>query len=107
MKVWLAYLSDKLMEALAVIASAVRRDADRAAVRHHAQMIRQGASEALPEPSDLADLERRHQRVVDALAAVTKDITGPGRPGPSSLDSPRPEPLAEYLPHHDRLTRSC
>jgi hypothetical protein len=94
------------MEALAVIASAVRRDADRAAVRQHAEMIRRSAHEALPEPADRADLDRRYQRVVDALAGVPEDTSGPVRPRPPSLDSLHPEPLAEYLPHHDRLTRS-
>jgi uncharacterized membrane protein len=84
----------RLMESLVVIASSVIRDADRAAVRQHAEMIRRGAHEAFSEPSDCADLDRRYQRVVDALAGAAKDTIGAarGRSGPAAAP-PRPARL--------------
>lgn len=94
----------RMMETLAVVAAAVRRTGDRSAVRHHADMLARAARAQWSEPSDLADLEERYRRVVDALESGTNH-TRASRPQrrPASLDSVHPRPLSELLPQHERV----
>lgn len=57
-----------LLETIAVIASVTRRDTDREALSHHAQLVHRAARRSLSEESDLADVEDRFQTVQKELA---------------------------------------
>lgn len=61
-------VSIALLEAITSIAAVVRRPADRAALLAHAEMIERQASVAAPEPRDRADLRRRGEAAIAALA---------------------------------------
>lgn len=61
-------VSIALLDAIASIAAVVRRPADRAALLAHAEMIERQAAIAAPEPADRADLRRRGEAAVAALA---------------------------------------
>jgi uncharacterized membrane protein len=58
-----AAVTIRLLETIAVISSAARRAEDQAALRLHARMIFRGACEALPEETDLKEVEERYLSV--------------------------------------------
>jgi uncharacterized membrane protein len=62
-----AAVTIRLLETIAVIAEAVHRPEDRAALRRHAEMIVRGAREGLPEGEDRRDVEARFEMTVAAL----------------------------------------
>ena len=62
-----AAVTIRLLETIAVIAAAARRAEDQAALRLHAQMIVRGAREALPEETDLQEVEERYLSVGRSL----------------------------------------
>jgi uncharacterized membrane protein len=62
-----ASVTIRLLETLAVLARRVRREEDRLAVARHATMIENGSREALPEPRDRKDVEKRYRAVLLAL----------------------------------------
>lgn len=57
----------RLLDAITVIAEAVHRPEDRAALRRHAEMIVRGAREGVPEEEDLRAVEDRYQVASQAL----------------------------------------
>ncbi|MBW3538810.1 MAG: DUF2254 domain-containing protein [Planctomycetes bacterium] len=63
-----ASVTIRLLESLIVIASVARRPDDCAAIRRQAEMLRDGAEQALPEPRDRQDVGQRFDRVLTALA---------------------------------------
>jgi uncharacterized membrane protein len=64
-----AAVTIRLLETIAVIAEAVHRPEDRAALRRHAEMIVRGAREGLPEGEDRRAVEDRFEMTVGALQA--------------------------------------
>jgi uncharacterized membrane protein len=62
-----AAVTIRLLQTIAVIAEAVDRPEDRAALHRHAGMIVRGAREALPEHWDRKEVEERYQAAVRAL----------------------------------------
>ncbi|NNJ11345.1 DUF2254 domain-containing protein [Chloroflexales bacterium ZM16-3] len=62
-----AAVTIRMLETLAQIAAQTERADRRAVLRHHADMLRRGAQEALPEPHDLGVVEERHRRVMRAI----------------------------------------
>ena len=62
-----AAVTIRLLETIAVIAEAVHRPADWAALRRHADMIVRGAREGLPEGEDRRAVEDRFEITVGAL----------------------------------------
>lgn len=62
-----AAVTIRLLETIALVAEAVHRAADRAALRRHAQMIVRGAREGLPEAEDRLVVEDRFEIAVRAL----------------------------------------
>jgi uncharacterized membrane protein len=58
----------RLLEMIAVVASRVQCDTDRAALRRQALMIKRGSETALPEEEDRKDVKERFQAVLNALA---------------------------------------
>jgi uncharacterized membrane protein len=65
-----AAVTIRLLDTLAVLARRVRREEDRLAVARHATMIENGSREALPEPRDRKDVEKRCRAVLTALEAA-------------------------------------
>jgi uncharacterized membrane protein len=65
-----ACVTIRLLDTLAVLARRVRREMDRLAVARHATMIENGSREALPEPRDRKDVEKRYRAVLTALEAA-------------------------------------
>lgn len=57
----------RLLTALEAIAVQLNRQADREAVRRHAEMTRRGAEEAVPEANDRRAVERQFERVMEVL----------------------------------------
>jgi uncharacterized membrane protein len=68
-----AAVTIRLLETIAVIAEAVHRPEDRAALRRHAEMIVRGAREGLPEGEDRRDVEARFEMTVAALQGSQTD----------------------------------
>ncbi len=62
-----AAVTIRLLETIALVAEAVHRSADRAALRRHAQMIVRGAREGLPEAEDRRVVEDRFAIAIRAL----------------------------------------
>jgi uncharacterized membrane protein len=62
-----AAVTIRLLETIAVIAEAVHRPEDWAALRRHAEMIVRGAREGLPEGEDRRAVEDRFEMTVGAL----------------------------------------
>ena len=62
-----AAVTIRLLETITVIAGAVRRPEDRAALRRHADMIARGARDGLPEDEDRRVVEEAYQAVFRAL----------------------------------------
>jgi uncharacterized membrane protein len=58
----------RLLDTIALVATATQRAEHREALLRHAEMIVRGAREALPEPGDRADAEARYRDVLRALA---------------------------------------
>lgn len=57
----------RLLEAIAVIAPFTYRPADRAALRHHAQMIERGSQEAIAEELDRQDISAQYLDTIRAI----------------------------------------
>ena len=62
-----ASVTIRLLETIAVIASAAHRLEDRAALRRHVNMIARGAREGLPEEEDRREAEDRYSVAIHAL----------------------------------------
>ena len=62
-----AAVTIRLLETIALVAEAVHRPADRAALRRHAEMIARGAREGLPEEEDRRVVEDRFELAIGAL----------------------------------------
>ncbi len=72
-----AAVTIRLLEAIALVATAADRPEDRAALRRHADMILRGAREALPEQEDRAIAEARYRAVERALGkSHSEETTG-------------------------------
>jgi uncharacterized membrane protein len=78
-----ASVTIRLLDTLAVLARHVIRQEDRLAVAHHATMIENGSREALSEPRDRRDVEKRHRAVVVALEQRASPAKLMSRNGPS------------------------
>jgi len=57
----------RLLTALEAIAVQVQREADRDAVMRHAEMVRRGAEEVIPEPNDREAVQQQFERVKQVL----------------------------------------
>lgn len=62
-----AAVTIRLLETLAVIATRVRKEQDRQAIRRHAVMIERGSREGLPEELDREVVQEKYQAVLKAL----------------------------------------
>ncbi|WOD39528.1 DUF2254 domain-containing protein [Nodosilinea sp. E11] len=60
----------RLLEAIAVIAPFTQQEADRAALRRHAQMIERGSQEAIYEPLDRQDIQTQYVATMAAIEPV-------------------------------------
>jgi len=70
-----AAVSIRLLETITLVAEAVHRPADRAALQRHAEMIVRGAREGLPEEEDRRVVEDRFEVAIQAL----KELHAPRR----------------------------
>lgn len=70
-----AAVTIRLLESLVVIAWRVTREEDKKAVLRHADMIKRGSEEGLPELNDRKDVEESYDKVLEALGG-----TGAGAP---------------------------
>ncbi|MEX0998786.1 MAG: DUF2254 family protein [Thermodesulfobacteriota bacterium] len=57
----------RLLESLIVIASNTDRDRDKKSIRQHAEMIKRGSDEALPEELDRKDVDQRYMQLIAIL----------------------------------------
>lgn len=57
----------RLLESLIVIASNTDRDSDKKSIRQHAEMIKRGSDEALPEELDRKDVNQRYEQLIEIL----------------------------------------
>jgi len=57
----------RLLESLIVIATNTKRGRDYDSIRHHAEMIKRGSDEALPEESDRKDVDQRYKQLIEIL----------------------------------------
>jgi uncharacterized membrane protein len=57
----------RLLESLIVITTNTKRDRDYDSIRHHAEMIKRGSDEALPEDSDRKDVDQRYKQLIEIL----------------------------------------
>jgi len=66
-----ALVMTHILDAITTLAPAVRRAADRDALRHHAERVREAFQQAIPDAVDRAALDRRCARAIEALNAAT------------------------------------
>lgn len=71
----------RLLETIAAVMPHTRSDEDRAVLLRHAEMVRRGGEEAIPEPQDRLDVEGRFQGVLRALSAAEETPDRPPAPG--------------------------
>ena len=64
----------RLLESLIVIASNTNRDKDKASIRRHAEMIKRGSDEGLPEELDRNDVDQRYMQLMDLLSGKSEII---------------------------------
>jgi len=64
----------RLLESLIVIASNTNRDTDKASIRRHAEMIKRGSDEGLPEELDRNDVDQRYMQLMDLLSGKSEII---------------------------------
>ncbi len=64
----------RLLESLIVIASNTNRDIDKQSIRQHAEMIKRGSDEALPEELDRKDVDQRYTQLMDMLDGKSEII---------------------------------
>jgi uncharacterized membrane protein len=69
-----AAVTIRLLETITVIAGALRREEDRAALRRHADMIVRGGRAGLPENEDRREVEERYQAAIRALRASRETV---------------------------------
>ena len=67
-----AAVSIRLLEALIEISARIEREENKAAIKHHADMIMRGSVEGIPEEEDKIDLRRRYKTLLIRLG-VTKE----------------------------------
>lgn len=68
-----AAVTISVLDSLAVIAQRVTRDEDKKAVLRHAEMIKRGSEEGLPEPHDRKDAEESYVKVLEVLSMTAAD----------------------------------
>lgn len=57
----------RLLESLIVIASNTSRDIDKESIRRHAEMIKRGSDEGIPEELDRNDVDQRYEQLIEIL----------------------------------------
>jgi uncharacterized membrane protein len=79
-----AAVTISVLDSLFVIARRVTRDEDKKAVLRHAEMIKRGSEEGLPELNDRKDVEEIYDKVLEALGenvAGVPDVIPPEETG--------------------------
>ncbi|MEX0999971.1 MAG: DUF2254 domain-containing protein [Thermodesulfobacteriota bacterium] len=64
----------RLLESLIVIASNTNRDIDKQSIRRHAEMIKRGSDEGIPEELDRNDVDQRYMQLMDLLSGKSDII---------------------------------
>jgi uncharacterized membrane protein len=67
-----AAVSIRLLEALIEISARIEHEENKAAIKHHADMIMRGSEDGLPEEEDREDLRRRYRTLLIRLG-ITKE----------------------------------
>ena len=68
-----AAVSIRLLEALIEISTRVEREENKAAIKHHADMIMRGSVDGIPEQEDREDLERRYRTLLIRLGIIKEE----------------------------------